>query len=339
MTLSQTTARRLVVWLVAGATLAGGTSALAQASQRAAAPAAAFKQQPTFPVLSGVWCADASKCLAVGTDFQNAPVSMTWNGRDWSFVPTPANGQALNALACTSWTHCMAVGDHGAADEWNGSSWRALRTASTADPLSIACPAARMCVAVGLSTSAKDAIVWNGRSWRATAVPYPAGAEFLNLASVACPSVRYCVAVGTWLKSTSYDIQIAMTWNGARWRLAPTPPEKAFVIACPRRSLCVAIGSNQSLMWNRRSWRQVFMPAQNTPESISCPGRSFCMVDTEQVTVAWNGRSWSKIRPAHNDTYALWCGSAHDCMAVGGGSRDGNASQWNGRSWRALRVT
>jgi hypothetical protein len=341
MRLSRTVARRLVLCLVAGATVAGGSPALAQAGERAAVPTPAVRQLPTAPVLNGVWCAGPSKCLAVGTNsIQNAPISMTWNGRNWSYLKTPADGKVLSALACTSWTHCLAVGYPGVADEWNGSSWRALRAPGSASLLSIACPSARMCVAVGGSISAKNAIAirWNGRAWRTTAVPSPAGAQLLTLASVACPSISYCIAVGDYLKPTSYTIQIAMTWNGARWRRAPAPPAKAFVTACPRPHLCVAVSSHQSLMWNRHDWRQEFMPAQNTPESISCPASSFCMVDTRQVTVAWNGRSWSKLPPAHNDTYALWCGSALDCMAVGGGSAGGHASQWNGHTWRALRV-
>jgi len=42
-------------------------------------------------------------------------------------VRAPARGQRLNGLACTSWTHCMAVGYPRVADEWNGTSWHAMR--------------------------------------------------------------------------------------------------------------------------------------------------------------------------------------------------------------------
>jgi hypothetical protein len=352
MTLSRRMAR-LMVWLVALATVAGGAAASAQATQRAPAQASqrtatqASHPMPTFPDLSGVWCAGPSKCLAVGSaevsDTQTIPISMRWNGQDWSYLKTPAKGQFFYALACTSWTHCMAVGSPGVAEEWNGTSWRALRIPSSANLDSIACPAARTCVAVGFSiNSGRDtAFVWNGRSWRATAVPWPAGVKGANLASVACPSVTYCVAVGNHEVNIAFGRPIAFTWNGTRWRRAPMPPKEAFVIACPRPFLCIGVSSFQSVMWNRRSWRLVNMPLMNTPESIACPGRSFCMVDDPQFTEVWNGSSWSRIKPALNDTSALWCGSPTDCMAVGGdtNSRAGNASQWNGHSWRKLRVT
>src|SRR6516164_6823855 len=139
MTLSRKMAMRLVVWLVTGAALAGGTSLLAHASQRTAALSRAFKQEPTVPVLNGVWCADQNKCLAVGYDRQNAPISMTWNGQNWSYVRTPTTGHSLDSLACTSWTHCIAVGYPDVADEWNGASWRVLRIRSPADLRSVAC--------------------------------------------------------------------------------------------------------------------------------------------------------------------------------------------------------
>lgn len=331
MTLSRRMAG-LMVWLVVLATVAGGATASARAAN----------QMPTFPDLSGVWCAGPSKCLAVGSaeasDTQTVPISMRWNGQDWSFVKTPARGQSLNALACTSWTHCMAVGYPGVAQEWNGTSWRTLRTPYPIGLESVACPAVRTCIAVGSTTSAKGttAIVWNGQTWRATPVPRLAGARLPSLASVACPSVSYCIAVD------SGDGRIAFTWNGARWRRAPAPPTKAFAIACPRQRLCVATGSDLSMEWNRRSWRLINMPLFNTPESISCPSRSFCMAGDPQFTMVWQGRSWSRIRPALNNTHALWCGSPTDCVAVGGDSfhsRAGNASQWNGHSWRMLRVT
>jgi hypothetical protein len=340
MTLSRRMAR-LVVWLVAGATVAGGATALAQASQHAAVLPSA--QGLTFPELSGVWCAGPSKCLAVGdatgTKGQFVPISMKWNGQDWSYLTTPATGQFFQALTCTSWTHCMAVGYPGLAEEWNGTSWRVLRTPYPTNLLSVACPSATNCVAVGLSDSAKGvtAIAWNGQKWRATKVPWPAGVMSPELSSVACPSVGYCVTVGVH-EHNSFDRPIAFTWNGAHWRRAPALPVKAFVIACPRSRLCVAIGSVKSLLWNRRSWRPIKMPLFNTPEGIACPDRSFCMADDPQFTQVWNGTSWSRIRSALNDTDALWCGSPADCMAVGGGdeSASASASQWNGHSWRKL---
>jgi hypothetical protein len=103
MVLSWTMTGRLVLGLVAGAMVAGGAPALAQANQLVAAQAPAFRQLPTAPELNGVWCAGPNKCLAVGTDRQNAPISMVWNGRHWSYENTPAwpmNGTARTGGPC-----------------------------------------------------------------------------------------------------------------------------------------------------------------------------------------------------------------------------------------------
>src|SRR5215467_11422687 len=99
MTLSRRMARQVLALLAIGVTLTGGTSALARGTQRAVVPA--LPQQPLFPQLNDVWCAGPSKCLTVGTDNRNVPISMKWNGQDWSRVRVPARGQRLNALACT----------------------------------------------------------------------------------------------------------------------------------------------------------------------------------------------------------------------------------------------
>jgi hypothetical protein len=61
------------------------------------------------------------------------PFAERWNGSQWSLLSTPnlSNGGALQGVACTSPSACLAVGSYRTksnvseplAEPWNGSSW------------------------------------------------------------------------------------------------------------------------------------------------------------------------------------------------------------------------
>jgi hypothetical protein len=92
--------------------------------------------------LTGVACASAAKCLAVGDTFSSATVAndkayaAAMNGTHWSVTKTPATPSAddseFRAVTCSSATACIAVGlesletaeaPYSAAALWNGSTW------------------------------------------------------------------------------------------------------------------------------------------------------------------------------------------------------------------------
>ena len=80
---------------------------------------------PPGTALSGVSCASAQSCTAVGEDGLNAgpppiptySLAEHWNGNSWALqtVPEPANtyGAALSAVWCLSTLDCTAVGSFG----------------------------------------------------------------------------------------------------------------------------------------------------------------------------------------------------------------------------------
>jgi hypothetical protein len=139
--------------------------------------------------LSGVSCASATSCVAVG---RYSPRSGTtqlaefWNGRTWraASVPGPPTG-LLGLISCMPKTaSCLAVGDDASStysSVWNGSSWKnftipAPRTDPSISVYGLSCPSAAGCVAVGIaapsnasSTFSAYSWVWNGKSWRAVA--------------------------------------------------------------------------------------------------------------------------------------------------------------------------
>jgi hypothetical protein len=171
-----------------GFTLQG--SSLAEHWNGRAWAAQPFADPQPYRQLIDVSCPSASYCMAVGTAglASAAPISERWTGSKWSAVrvPEPAARDSITeftAVSCTSPVNCMAVGDSenaaGTGDtaitaHWDGTTWQVEATPRPARftaLLSVACPSASYCLAVG-SRSASPAgpasplaEVWNGTRW------------------------------------------------------------------------------------------------------------------------------------------------------------------------------
>ena len=78
-------------------------------------------------ILSGVSCASATACTAIGTE-PGGPFAERWNGTSWTIQRTasPASpGAVLNAVSCPTPTDCAAVGSQSGgplAERWTGHS-------------------------------------------------------------------------------------------------------------------------------------------------------------------------------------------------------------------------
>lgn len=81
---------------------------------------------------NGISCTTASACLAVGTS------DASWNGSTWTKTSAPTPNATLNATWCASPIWCVAVGNQGVIEFWNGASWS---TAPPAPVVSIAATA------------------------------------------------------------------------------------------------------------------------------------------------------------------------------------------------------
>jgi hypothetical protein len=124
-----------------------------------------------LPNLTGVSCATATDCTAVGfsSTFTATTISIKtltehWNGTNWSIVPSPnpSNTQTLlHGVSCASATNCNAVGDY--------------QTAATTNTL---------------------IEHWNGTDWATVTTPNPAGAPGASLNGISCPTAS-CYAVGS----------------------------------------------------------------------------------------------------------------------------------------------
>jgi hypothetical protein len=84
--------------------------------------------------LEAVDCAAASRCAAIGT-YETATNGLgtlleTWNGHAWLVRLLPidgrSSGRGLDAIACPTTTHCIAVGTAGRIESFSGGSWSKL---------------------------------------------------------------------------------------------------------------------------------------------------------------------------------------------------------------------
>ena len=320
--------RRLIAWSTFALTSCLGLSG----------PAMTATASIPNPYLLGVWCSGPHHCLAVGTS--GAQFSAVWNGRSWKAAKVPGQGESLQALACVSWKLCMATGPLGVVDEWNGSAWRRLPTPNEAALESVSCPGQTTCVAVGHTAydgKGTGAIVWNGRSWKATPVPKPPMAKRSDLLGVSCPSTTNCLAVGIYYAGHRTGLPMAASWNGSAWSLVAAPPVEMDGVSCVSKTWCMADGDNQAEFWNGSSWTPPPAHYSFFRGAITCLSTKFC-ASIGVTAITWTGSNWVYFGFLPGAFYgaAIWCGSSTDCTAVGTGPP--NAAHWDGHKWHGHRT-
>jgi hypothetical protein len=132
-------------------------------------------------------------------------------------------------VSCTTSIDCTAVGsDVDATHEvtlaahWNGVSWAADQLpnhpgASANSLLSVSCPAAGFCEAVGVATAGGKSVALADQlydsGWTLQSTPPPTGAHSTILESVECPTALMCMAVGGYGDSLGNDAPLAATYS------------------------------------------------------------------------------------------------------------------------------
>jgi len=96
--------------------------------------------------------------------------------------------------------------------------------------LVVSCTSADNCWAVGHDTTKlgnlNQVLHWTGKKWFHVAVPTPAGTgrgDNNELFAVRCTLASDCWAVGDSERSHSVDLDVALHWNGQKWRQVDTP--------------------------------------------------------------------------------------------------------------------
>ncbi|HXC64685.1 MAG TPA: hypothetical protein VNZ67_10015, partial [bacterium] len=184
--------------------------------------------------------------------------------------------------------------------------------------------------------------------------------SFLN--GVSCTSPSACTAIGEQHSAAGIVHTLAERWNGATWRIQPTPnpPKVQFAslagVSCTGPSACLAAGGSDlgtlAERWNGNAWRIQQTPnppgAQNILlASVACPAPSACTAfgfgetgSGQHLTLAerWNGRTW-RIQPtpaivaADIGLPAVACPTPSACVGVAGYTNNGPnltlAELWN----------
>ena len=298
--------------------------------------------------LSGVSCAGADACTAVGFSLSHSTGKTTvlaevWNGKDWRIQPTPdpTGKNYLQQVSCARIGACTAVGyslsRSGAAtalaEIQSGTSWK---LEVTADPLGavyvslagVSCSAPVVCTAVGAyDTSSGEQLtlveVQKGTSWSIQTSPDPSGTTAAGLSSVSCSSSDTCTAVGSYSDSSGGTLTLAETSSGSSWIIQETPnpvgSDTSYIdgVACSSAGSCIAAGYDI------------------TSAGIFAP-----------LAEAFEEGSWSIQtipNPRGNITSELYgtsCSSSDSCAAVGSYYIDTSgdvvtlAEVWNGSKWK-----
>lgn len=233
----------------------------------------------------------------------------------------------------------------------------------------LTCLAAVAVVAAG-SAAASAAPAATGPQWVIQSTPNRAVPDN-QFQSVSCTSGTACTAVGSsgpllvWLGSLTgrpfaamaqwfaakplKTTTLAERWNGARWRVEPTPNPAGSSnstlngVACSSRRACIAVGSAVAgtvlvplaERWNGSQWsieRTPRPPRSKNSEllGVSCPTPNDCMAVGDYDTTSnvrsgfaarWNGSRWTLagvVRPGGSALLdSVSCSSARQCTAVG----------------------
>ena len=268
--------------------------------------------------LKAISCPTTSWCMTVAKA-ENSAWQLKESGGSWSATakapPTPAGATEvkLNDVSCSSDSACTVVGRYYNGGykpyvaRWNGSAWTQQTAPSPSEGnaseamLSVSCPSASFCMAVGRAANKPFAERWDGSAWATQSAPNPEGATEATLEGISCASASACMAVGNHKGSGSRKT-LAQRWNGSTWSViaSPTPSEKQGrlrSISCLSASSCIAVGVL-------------------TPTSFLTPGET-------TLAESWNGTEWTvqSTPNAEGNLYssfaAVSCTSPVACTAVG----------------------
>jgi hypothetical protein len=262
----------------------------------------------------------------------DAGLAERWDGRSWTIQHTP-NGGNLNAVSCTSPTACIAVGDAGLAERWDDRSWTIQHTPNGGDLSGVSCISSTACTAVGSSNNATLAERWNGSTWAVQVTPNPNGATYGSfLSAVSCTSATACTAVGHYLFD---DGGPAPGPLAERWNVTTWTIQPTPGPFGSGEGELAAVSCTSSTACTAAG--QYFF-------GFSVMGSHVCCIPAT-IVERWDGNAWtitsipSQSAGGDGDLNGIVCTSATACTAVGFDSnRTGTqlvtlAMRQNGSTW------
>ncbi len=253
---------------------------------------------------------------------------MIWNFSSWNRLGTPrVSYSTLQAVSCSSASACTAVGSFAKrassneltlAERWNGTSWKQQHVPSPPGGptglISVSCPSATACTAVGSNKRGGFAEHWNGTRWTLQRVAPPARGPLGGMGSVSCWSATGCIATGGF-GCCGHGKTVLERWNGTSWKVqrGPSRHNGLGLVSCSSATACTALGSSGGHLfaerWNGTSWKLQRLPGRRSDAllSVSCPSARSCTAVGLYFTghrggpfaERWNGSQW-KIERVRN---------------------------------------
>jgi hypothetical protein len=318
----------------------------------------------TASYLTGVTCASASDCWAVGNYYIHSTnrtgtaayptLIERWDGNSWAIVDSPNAPDRYHYLlgvTCVSASNCWTVGynysDGGyihqtSIERWDGTSWAIVTSPNTGRAqyslnsyiTSVRCVSASDCWAVGYYASNRgiETLIerWDGTSWAIVDSPNVDPVNLNYLFSVTCVSASECWAVGYVVDSNSAVIKTLIErWDGSSWAIVTSPN-----VSSPSD----AIAPPQSLLYN------VTCVSASNCWAVGYYYPTFSSI-AQTLVERWDGTSWTVVTSPntsptqHNLLLGVACASASECWAIGYYYNGGGSfyqtliERWDGTSW------
>jgi photosystem II stability/assembly factor-like uncharacterized protein len=245
--------------------------------------------------LQAVSCVPAStNCWAVG---RAGKIVMTTNLTTWT-AQTSNTTSYLNGVTCISTSFCVAVGQNGTVDVYNGSTWTATAgNGGTGTLASVVCPGGNLvCYATG-KQGITILTTTGGTSWTIQA---GGGSQANQLNGISCPNASTCYATGN--GAASAPGTILKTSNGGQSWLPQVSGTANNVnlasVACTSTTACVAVGAsgNARVTTDGSTWNTGTTGTTNALSGVSCPSAGNCVsvgASGTALTSANGGSTWA----------------------------------------------
>jgi hypothetical protein len=312
----------------------------------------------TSTELSGVACATATGCLAVGRWDDGSglrPLGATWASSAWTLqapsAPVGAATSELTGVSCTGVSACTAAGSADVsgvgslAARWTGS-WAIQSTpspvgATESHITGVSCSSSSECTAVGSWTDGRGlqqtlVLRWtSGGGWGVQSSPNPSGAIATSLSGVSCDSSANCTAVGTSYNSLGTPETLAMKRTGGTgtWTIEATPnvsgASGSFLagVSCTSSSDCTAVGLSTGtavapLAMTRVSgtWTIYSTPIPSGQDGAALSGVA-CTSSTDCLAVGYSFSGFSYSPLAETRSRTTWTDAAPPLPAGANGGQ------------------
>jgi hypothetical protein len=304
---------------------------------------------PILGSYSGVSCASATDCVAVGEATLPSgtgtmtPFVATLTDGSWTqgllALPNGASSAWLSSISCTA-TQCQAVGGytttqtHALVESYQSGNWTATTGvdpsgSTTASLAGVSCSATNVCTAVGTSSAGVFAAELGTSGWSTVSLPTPVGDSTPVLKGVSCTAAASCVAVGS-VSSGSTSVPLMESGGASTWAAATDTSELNGVltsVGCNSSGACEAggnIGRSEGLIESLSggTWTGTLAGGELSSVWCTASGALVCTVwgesGGEPVIESLSGGTWTNeavISPYPASSMDGSCSGTTSCLA------------------------